>query len=269
MALLKIAKMPRSTYYYYLNKSNSKDKYEDVKKEITAIYHENKGRYGYRRITLELKNRRFSINHKTVLKLMKQLGIQCFVRMKKYKSYRGETGRICDNILNREFKADKPNQKWVTDVTEFKLFGTKIYLSPIIDLFNGEVISYNISDRPVFNQVMDMLDKAFDKIPDNTNLIFHSDQGWQYQMKQYQAKLKEKGIRQSMSRRGNCYDNSLAENFFGLLKSELLYLQQFSSVDHFKKELIEYIDYYNNKRIKGKLKGMSPVNYRIHSLSVA
>lgn len=269
MALLEFAKMPRSTYYYYLKKMNSKDKYEEVNKEITSIYHENKGRYGYRRITLELHNRGYIINHKTVLKLMKQLGLQCFVRMKKYKSYKGETGKICDNILNREFKADKPNEKWVTDVTEFKLFGTKVYLSPIIDLFNGEVISYNISDRPVFSQVMDMIDKAFNKIPDNTNLILHSDQGWQYQMKQYQARLKEKGIIQSMSRKGNCYDNSLAENFFGLLKSELLYLQQFESVAHFKKELIDYIDYYNNKRIKGKLKGMSPVNYRIHSLLVA
>lgn len=265
MALLEFAQMPRSTYYYYLKKMNNKDKYEEVKKEITSIYHENKGRYGYRRITLELHNRGYNINHKTVLKLMKQLGLQCFVRIKKYKSYKGETGKICDNILNREFTTDKPNEKWVTDVTEFKLFGTKVYLSPIIDLFNGEVISYNISDRPVFNQVIDMLDKAFDKIPDNKNLILHSDQGWQYQMKQYQAKLKEKGIRQSMSRKGNCYDNSLAENFFGILKSELLYLQQFKSVEHFKEELIDYIDYYNNKRIKGKLKGMSPVNYRIHS----
>lgn len=184
MALLKIAQMPRSTYYYYLNKLNVEDKYEQVKKEITLIYHENKGRYGYRRITLELRNKGYNVNHKTVLKLMKQLGLQCFVRMKKYVSYKGETGKICDNILNREFEADKPNEKWVTDVTEFKLFGTKVYLSPIIDLFNGEVISYNISDRPVFNQVMDMINQAFVKIPDNTNLILHSDQGWQYQMKQ-------------------------------------------------------------------------------------
>ena len=240
-----------------------------IKEEITAIYHENKGRYGYRRITLELKNRGYNINHKTVLKLMKLLGLQCFVRVKKYRSYKGEIGKIAPNLLNRNFKTDKPNQKWVTDVTEFSLFGTKLYLSPIIDLFNGEIVSYSISERPVFHQVMDMLEKAFEKIPDNTNLILHSDQGWQYQMNQYQYKLEQKGIRQSMSRKGNCLDNSLAENFFGLLKSELLYLQKFNSIEHFRKELVEYIDYYNNKRIKGKLKGMSPVNYRIHSLSVA
>lgn len=261
--------MPRSTYYYYLNKSNSEDKYKQIKEEIQAIYHENKGRYGYRRITMELQNREYKINHKTVLKLMKTLGLQCFVRIKKYRSYKGQVGKIADNLLKRDFKATEPNQKWVTDVTEFSLFGTKIYLSPIIDLYNGEVISYNISERPVLNQVIDMLEKAFEKIQDNTELTLHSDQGWQYQHKKYQFMLGKKGVKQSMSRKGNCLDNSLAENFFGLLKSELLYLQKFESIEHFKEELIEYMDYYNNKRIKGKLKGMTPVQYRIHSSLVA
>ena len=269
MAILEVVKMPRSTYYYYLNKFNSEDKYKKIKEEIQAIYHENKGRYGYRRITMELQNRGYKINHKTVLKLMKTLGLQCFVRMKKYRSYKGQIGKIADNLLKRDFKAAQPNQKWVTDVTEFSLFGTKVYLSPIIDLFNGEVISYNISDRPVLSQVTDMLEKALKKIQEDTELILHSDQGWQYQHRTYQFMLEKKGIKQSMSRKGNCLDNSLAENFFGLLKSELFYLQEFNSVEHFKKELIEYIDYYNNKRIKGKLKGMSPVNYRIHSLKIA
>ena len=200
---------------------------------------------------------------------MKQEGLQCFVRIKKYRSYKGQVGTVASNILNRNFKANKPNEKWVTDITEFSLFGTKLYLSPIIDLFNGEVVSYNISERPVFKQVMNMIEKAFEKIPDNTNLILHSDQGWQYQMKQYQSALEKKGIIQSMSRKGNCLDNSLAENFFGLLKSELLYFQEFESIEHFKQELIDYIDYYNNKRIKCKLKGLSPVQYRIQSLKVA
>ena len=132
-------------------------------------------------------------------------------------------------------------------------------------MYNSEIISYNISERPVLEQVLDMLDKAFKKLPDNTNLIFHSDQGWQYQHKTYQQLLKEKGIQQSMSRKGNCLDNSIMENFFGLLKSELLYLREFKSIEEFKIELEKYIDYYNNKRIKGKLKGMSPVQYRTHS----
>ena len=241
------------------------DKYSVEKEEITAIYHENQGRYGYRRITMEMRNRGYVINHKTVSKLMKDLGLKCQVRIKKYRSYRGEVGKIAPNIIDRDFNADAPNQKWTTDVTEFSLFGTKLYLSPILDMYNGEIVSYSICEHPVLFQVMDMLDKAFEKIPDNTNLIFHSDQGWQYQHKRYQKRLKEKGIRQSMSRRGNCLDNAVMENFFGLLKSELLYLRDFESIEEFKAELEKYIDYYNNHRIKSKLKGLSPVQYRIQS----
>lgn len=261
--------MARSTYYYRLKQSKKLDKHHKVKEEISAIYHENQGRYGYRRITLELHNRGYCINHKTVQRLMKELHLKCMVRIKKYRSYKGEIGKIAPNLIQRKFKAEKPNQKWTTDITEFALFGTKIYLSPILDMYNGEIISYNISKRPMLGQVMDMLDKAFAKIPSNTNLIFHSDQGWQYQHKLYQHRLKEKGIRQSMSRKGNCLDNSVMENFFGLLKSELLYLRKFESIEEFWVELEKYIEYYNNKRIKSKLKGLSPVQYRIQSLFVA
>lgn len=264
-----MAQMPRSTFYYHLSKLNKIDKYADIKEQIQSIYHENKGRYGYRRMTAELHNRGYFINHKTVLKLMKSLGLQCFIRAKKYRSYKGTVGKICDNLLNRDFKADAPNQKWVTDVTEFKVNGRKLYLSPIVDLFNGEVISYNLSKHPVFKQITDMLSKAFEKITDTTNLILHSDQGWQYQMKEYQAILKDKGIRQSMSRKGNCLDNSLAENFFGLLKSELYYINDYNNIDELEKDIKDYIYYYNNKRIKLKLNGMSPVQYRTHSCVAA
>ena len=245
------------------------DKYESVKEEITAIYCENKGRYGYRRVTAELRNRNLPLNHKTVQRLMKKLGLTCRVRMKKYHSYKGEVGKIAPNLLHRDFHADKPNQKWVTDVTEFSLFGEKLYLSPILDLCSSDLVSYTISDHPVLSMVTSMLDKAFAKIPNGTNLILHSDQGWQYQHRQYQRMLREKGIRQSMSRKGNCLDNAVMENFFGLLKSELLYLQEFRSMEHFKQELIEYLDYYNNRRIKTKLKGLPPAIHRQQALSVA
>ena len=156
-------------------------------------------------------------------------------------------------------------------MTEFKVNNDKLYLSPIVDLYNGEVVSFNLSRHPVFNQVIDMLEKAFNKIPDNTNLILHSDQGWQYQMKQYQNLLEKKGIRQSMSRKGNCLDNACAENFFGILKSELYYIKEkeYKSVEELEKDIIEYIEYYNNRRIKSKLNGMSPVKYREHSMLVA
>lgn len=246
---------------------NQPDKYAEVKEQISAIYHENQGRYGYRRITLELHNRGYNINHKTVQRLMNVLGLKCMVRIKKYRSYRGEIGKIAPNIIQRDFYAEKPNQKWTTDITEFSLFGQKTYLSPILDMYNGEIIAYRISDRPVLKQVLDMLDDAFERLPDNAEgLVFHSDQGWQYQHKQYQKRLSDRGIQQSMSRKGNCLDNSVMENFFGLLKSELLYLRDFSSMEEFKLELEKYIYYYNNYRIKSKLKGLSPVQYRIQSL---
>ena len=167
-----------------------------------AIYHENQGRYGYRRITMELHSRNFPLNHKNVQRLLKELGLVCRVRTKKYCSYKGDFGKIAPNILKRDFNATAPNQKWTTDITEFTLFGRKLYLPPILDMYNGEIISYEISDRAVLRQVLRMLDNAFAKIPDNTNLIFHSDQGWQYQHKAYQKRLKDKGIRQSMSRKG-------------------------------------------------------------------
>ena len=262
--LIDVAGIPRSTYYYYSKQFDDpiSDKYADVKALIRRIYDESKGRYGYRRITKELR-KTLRINHKTVQSLMREMGIFCRVRMKKYNSFRGEVGRIASNLLERDFKADKPNQKWVTDVTEFALFGTKLYLSPIIDLFNGEVVSYNLSYHPNLNQVTDMLEKAFAKIPDDTGLILHSDQGWQYQHKHYQKMLENKGVRQSMSRKGNCLDNACAENFFGLLKTELLYLQEFTSIEHFISELHAYIDWYNSKRIKLGLGGMSPVEYRL------
>ena len=245
------------------------DKYVEVKEEITAIYHENKGRYGYRRITTVIHDRGFLLNHKTVQRLMKQLGLVCLVRMKKYRSYKGEVGKTAPNLLNWDFHAERPNQKWVTDVTEFSLFGQKLYLSPILDLHSSYLISYTISERPVLSMVTTMLEKAFETIPDKTDLILHSDQGWQYQHKQYQQMLKRKGIQQSMSRKGNCLDNAVVENFFGLLKSELLYLQKFDSMEHFKQELIDYLDYYNNRRIKAKLKGLPPAIYRQQALSAA
>ena len=196
-----------------------------VKEQIVTIFNENKKRYGYRRITQELHNNDICVNHKTVQKLMKQLGLVCQVRAKrKYNSYKGEVGEVAPNLLERHFKTNQPNRKWVTDVTEFKVNDQKLYLSPILDLFNGEVVSYNLSRHPNFKQITDMLEGAFQKLPDKVdNLILHSDQGWQYQMKSYQNLLKAKGITQSMSRKATCLDNAVAENFFGLLKTELFY----------------------------------------------
>lgn len=202
---------------------------------------------------------------KTVERLMRENGIKCQVRLKKYRSYRGQEGQIAPNILERDFLATIPNSKWVTDVTEFALFGQKRYLSPLLDLYNGEIISYTISERPNLLMVTNMLAKAIKNINANTDLVLHSDQGWHYQHASYQNQLKRIGIRQSMYRKENCLDNAVMENFFGLLKSELLYLQKFSSIENFEYELKSYILYYNNQRIKAKLKGLSPVMFRTQS----
>jgi putative transposase len=267
--LIGVSGLPRATYYYYAKRRTQPDKYSKIKEQITEIYAANKGRYGYRRITDELHGRGYCINHKTVQRLMKEMGVVCRVRMKKYRSYKGEVGKIAPNLLERNFEATVPNRKWVTDVTEFSLFGQKLYLSPILDLCSRDIVSYTISERPALSMVTEMLDKAFEVIPDGTGLILHSDQGWQYQHKQYQRMLADKGILQSMSRKGNCLDNAVIENLFGLLKSELLYLQDFVSIDHFKAELIDYLDYYNNRRIKAKLKGLPPALHRQQALSAA
>jgi putative transposase len=245
------------------------DRDAELKSLIQAIYHEHKGRYGYRRIKAELKNQGYKVNHKKVQRLMKELGLKCIVRMKKYRSYKGKVGKTAPNILDRNFKAENPKEKWVTDITEFKLFGEKLYLSPILDLFNGEIIAYTIDSRPKYSLVKTMLDQAFERLSDGDNLLIHSDQGWHYRMPQYRHALKERNITQSMSRKGNCYDNAVMENFFGILKSEFLYNQEFDSVEDFKKELASYIEYYNHKRIKTKLKGLSPVQYRTQTLAAA
>ena len=256
--------MARSSFYYHQKQNRLPDKYKEIKELIKTIYQRHKGRYGYRRITDELHNQGVIINHKTVSRLMKVLGLKSLIRVKKYKSYKGENGKIAPNILQRNFKAQAPNQKWATDITEFNVSGTKLYLSPIIDLYNQEIISYELTEPPVFNQVVTMLEKAFKKIPHNTKLILHSDQGWQYQMRRYQHLLKEKGIIQSMSRKGNCLDNAIIENFFGILKSELFYLKKYKSINQLKKEIDDYIIYYNNERIKSNLNKMSPIKYRAH-----
>ena len=261
--LLKFVNRAKSSFYYYA-KQDTSDKYEEVKKKIECIFHKHRGRLGYRRITILLRREDIVINHKTVLRLMGSLKLKSLIRRKKYRSYKGEQGKIAPNVLDRSFKAKRPNQKWTTDVTEFNVLGKKLYLSPVLDLYNQEIISYEISERPDFKSVTNMLEKALKKTDNTKSLIMHSDQGWQYQMKQYQSILKQNGIRQSMSRKGNCLDNAVMENFFGTLKSELFYLNKYESITHLKKEINKYIKYYNNDRIKLNLNGMSPVQYRAH-----
>jgi transposase InsO family protein len=216
----------------------------------------------------ELGHQNCHLNPKTVQKLMGRLHLKSTVRPKRYKSYRGSVGKAAPNLLERNFTATAPNQKWVTDVTQFNVLGHKVYLSPVLDLYNQEVISYEIADRPQMNMVMQMLQKSFKKLKPKDKPMLHSDQGWHYRIAPYQMALKQKGITQSMSRKGNCLDNAVMENWFGIMKTEFFYQEKFESVQSFKAGLKEYIHYYNHDRIKQKLKGLSPVQYRTQSLLV-
>ena len=265
--MLKLSGIARSTFYYYLKHPNI-DKYECEKQEITNIFNANKGRYGYRRVLMVMRNNGYCINHKTVQKLMRELGFKGKQRKNgQYHSYKGTVGKVADNILARDFNSDKPFEKITTDVTQFNVCNEKVYLSPVMDLFNREIVSYSISLSPNLWQIREMLDGLFKKLPADSRPIFHSDQGWQYQHAEYQRLLADHNITQSMSRKGNCMDNGAMENFFGRLKVEMFYGEKFESVNAFIDELKNYIHYYNNERISIKLKGMSPVQYRTHPLT--
>nr|MCR5300750.1 IS3 family transposase [Erysipelotrichaceae bacterium] len=230
---------------------------------------------------LALKEELAGINHKKIRRIMSQNGLFGKQPKNKYHSYKGDNGESKENLLLykevdevnhkteyiRDFKTSKPNEKWTTDVSEFKAPGGKLYLSPILDMYDSSIISYDISLHPDFAQTKRMIGEAFDKYPDLEGLIFHSDQGWQYQMKPYQKWLKDKGIRQSFSRKGNCMDNSLMENFFGIMKNEMYYDCEFKSLDELRTAMEEYILYYNTERINAKRKGLSPLQFRQQSLS--
>ena len=261
--------LPTSTYYYHRNKVHTPDPYLAVRALIREIFDNAYRSYGYRRVASVLSAKHgLHLSGKTVLRLMREESRICQVRRRKYRSYKGQVGLAAPNVLERDFTADAPNKKWVTDVTEFKMLGTKQYFSPVIDLFNGEVVSYELRPSPVLGLVTAMLDKALTKLDAGQKPMIHSDQGWHYRHLRYQERLRARGLEQSMSRRGNCLDNAVAENFFGHFKEEFLWQQTFTSMSEFKIELDRYINWFNNDRIRLKLKGLSPVAYRTQSLQL-
>ena len=267
--LLAAMELSKSTYYYELGKTDKvQDRNADIISEITAIFHEHKGRYGVRRVHHELLNRGFRVNHKRVQRIMKQLELAGKRPREKYHSYKGSVGKIAENVVNRDFSTERPLEKWTTDVSQFTLPWGKCYFSPILDMNSNEIISYNLSLSPNMEQIKDMLQKAFERFPSVEGLIMHSDQGWQYQHAAYCNELKKHGVIQSMSRKGNCYDNSIMETFFGRLKNEMFYgfEKDFVSFDAFASAMDEYIDYYNNRRIQAKTKWMPPSNFREASM---
>ncbi|VPD17585.1 IS3-Spn1, transposase [Streptococcus pneumoniae] len=267
--LLKSIKLARWTYYYHLKQLDKTDKDQELKAEIQSIFIEHKGNYAYRRVHLELRNRAYLVNHKRVQGLIKVLNLQAKMRQKrKYSSHKGDVGKKAENLIQGQFEGSKTMEKCYTDVTEFAIPAStqKLYLSPVLDGFNSEIIAFNLSTSPNLEQVKSMLEQAFtEKYYENT--ILHSDQGWQYRHDSYHRFLESKGVQASMSRKGNSQDNGMMESFFGILKSEMFYGYEktFKSLNQLEQAIVDYIDYYNNKRIKVKLKGLSPVQYRTKS----
>ena len=261
--------LSRSTYYYELGRTDKvEERNAELSSEIAVIFNESRKRYGVRRVHHELLNRGFQVNHKRVQRIMNQLKLFGKRPKEKYHSYKGDVGKVADNIINRDFSTEKPLQKWTTDVSQFNRSWGKCYISPILDMNTNEIISYNLSTSPNMEQIRDMLNKAFERFPSVQGLVMHSDQGWQYQQAFYRGELQKHGIIQSMSRKGNCYDNCIMETFFGRLKNEVFYgfEKDYSSFEAFSNAIAEYIDYYNNSRIQAKTKWMPPSKFREASM---
>lgn len=273
--------MPRSTFFHILGQTRRKDKDADLKEKIRQL-HATKGksneRYGYRRIWLELRktDEYAGVNHKKVQRLMREMNLRGYMSRngkRRYSSYRGQVGRIADNLVNRRFHAERPNTLWSTDVTEFIMTtcDCKVYLSPIKDFCDGSIVSHSCSTTPDMRLVMSMLDEALDNNPCLSGLVFHSDQGWPYQNRKWTSRLESRGITQSMSRKGNCLDNSKMETFFSTIKKAIWFGQEnrYRKPEDLIAAIDDYIDWYNKERIQLKLGGLSPLQFREQAFRMA
>jgi len=267
--------IPESSYHYHVKKLEENiDPDAEMKELIQTLFEEHNGNFGYRRITEQLIQDGYLINHKRVQRLMQELGLKCEKfgrRSRKYNAYKGTVGHVAKNLIKRRFNTSVPLQKLTTDITEMKcLGGKKLYLNPILDMFNGEILSYGISNSPTLEFVLKPLEKTLEIIKDaKYRTTIHSDQGWHYQHEKWVKTLSNHNVFQSMSRKGNCIDNAPMESFFGIMKQEMYYGEPLYTYEELKSKIENYIYYYNNKRIKGKLGGMNPVQYRIHTNLIA
>jgi putative transposase len=265
--LLQVAGLARSTFYYQCHATKRSDQQSTMEARIRTVYDEHKGRYGYRRITAVLCHSMAEpVNHKCVQRLMQKMGLRALIRAKKrFRHVPGMSDAHVPNVLQRDFCATAPNQKWATDITEFNVNGHKLYLSACMDLYNSEIVAYRMARRPVFELVSGTLEAALARTRDAAELIVHSDQGWHYKMQPYRAMLERQGVKQSMSRKGDCFDNAVIESFFGTLKAEYFHLAAPNSIDALEAGVHDYVHYYNRERIKLGLQGLSPVDYRLRS----
>jgi putative transposase len=263
--LLNKMKLAKSCYYYQKNSFAKEDKYAELRKSVKALFKTNKGRYGYRRIHGALANKGNIISEKIVRRIMKQEELIVKTRRStRYNSYKGEISPAVENVLQRDFHADKPNEKWVTDLTEFAIPAGKIYLSPIVDCFDGMLPSWTISVHPDSILVNTMLDKAITKLNNNEHPVVHSDRGFHYRWPGWIDRMNTAKLIRSMSKKGCSPDNSACEGFFGRLKNEMFYNQNWSgvSIEEFIRILNDYLVWYNEERIKQSLGYMSPKEYR-------
>lgn len=261
--LLQVAAMARSTYYYRISHLDTADKYKSLVARLIELHSLHKGRYGYRRLTAALRNEGFVINHKTVRKLMKRHGLECKIRKKKKRSMTASELGIVPNIINRDFKASAPFEKGVSDVTEFDVGKYRVYVSAILDLYDGAVISMVYSLHNDTELIMSMYEHISPIGQEHLyNMLIHTDQGALYRTVRYRDFLSSRNITQSMSRKGNCYDNAVMESFFGTFKSETIHLYRIDSIERLIQELQEYANYYNQYRLKSTLGYKSPFQYR-------
>jgi putative transposase len=266
--LLEAAEIPRSTFFYRQAALSRAAPQAELREKIREIFTQAKARYGHRRIHAILARQGWHVAKKTVLKLMRAESLFCKVRSRRrFTSYKGQVGKVAENHLKREFSATAPNTKWATDVTEFKVADRKVYLSPVLDLFDRSIISYAVSESPNTAFTNSSLRDAISSLAPGEAPLVHSDQGFQYQHATWQRLLNDAGMTQSMSRKGNCLDNSVMENFFGHLKEEMFHHDEHANAEAFVTELEDYIRWYNYERISLTLECLSPMEYRAQALA--
>ena len=265
--LLEAAGIPRSTFFYHQKRLSEPDKHAGIKDAILESFEVCKHRYGYRRVLLDLRNKGWVVNHKLVYKIMRQMGLRAKICQRRpYVSYAGTIGRIADNKLDRKFTPDTPNTVFVSDVTEFRVAGRKVYLSPVMDLFDRSIVAHTVATSPTAAFTADSLSKTIAACAPKPGWMMHTDQGFQYQHSSWRNLIGDNGGVQSMSRKANCYDNAVMENFFGHVKTEMYHGEVFDTVEEFNQAIEDYIQWYNTERIQQRLKGLTPMQYQNQAL---
>lgn len=262
--LCNIAGIARSSYYKWLNRKESPREQENQQliNAMILLYEKVDGIYGYRQLTLNLRRQAGKpINHKRVYRLMRIAGIQSVIRRKKKKYVKSTPQQVAENLLNRDFTAEESNEKWLTDVTELKYGGQKAYLSAILDLHDKSIVSFVLGHSNNYNLVYRTLDLALEATPGSAPMI-HSDRGFQYTSWGFKKRLEAHGLTQSMSRVGKCLDNGPMEAFWGTLKCEKYYLHKYHTFEALKKDIEDYIHFYNHDRLQAKLNSLSPMEFR-------